>query len=265
HLGVVLVRGLSAGATANYNFGVIDRYYNADIYPMLTSDVYRSIKTVQNIHLSRFTFNFGLQYSVRVGPEAALSFGATYSPRANAKTRQTTYSSSPINSAISDTISYVAEKASLVIPEKYAGGIFFSNKYVGFGVDYSYQDWSGAFDIPQDHKITLRAKHDVRFGVQYTPDRYSIRSAMSRWTYKAGFRYSNSYLMRDNYPTNEYSVTLGADIPLKLRSASMASVGFEYGQRGAKVAGQAFEQYWRIFLGVSLFGDDGWFRKRKFN
>ncbi|MEG0032743.1 MAG: hypothetical protein RR485_00570 [Mucinivorans sp.] len=266
HLGVMVFRGLSLGLTANYNFGVIDRYYNTDIYSLLDDSKYRSVKTVDNFHVSQFNFNIGLQYSMRVGPEAALTLGVTYSPRSNSKARQSIFSASMNEGAFADTLSYSKnEKVPFALPEKFAGGLFFVNKFIGVGVDYSYQDWAGAFDIPADQNTTMGAKHDVRFGVQYTPDRYSIRKALARWTYKIGVRYTNSYVMRNNYNIDEYAVSLGVDIPLKLRSASAASVGFEFGQRGAKVAGQAFEQYWKVFLGVSLFGDDGWFQRRKFN
>lgn len=265
HLGVTVVRGLALGVSAHYNFGVLDRYYNATLYPLITADNYRTVQNVQNVHVSQFNFTAGLQYTARVGAEAALTLGLIYVPRVNFKAEQTTFSATTLNGAFKDTIAFSREPYAMSIPDKYGAGLYYSNRYIGIGVDYSYQDWAGALDIPDGQNVHLTAKHDARFGVQYTPDRLSIRSAMARWTYKLGFRYSNSYLVHNNMKHNEYAISLGADIPLKVRSASMANVGFEFGQRGAKAQGQVLEMYWRVFVGVSLFGDDGWFQKRKFN
>lgn len=266
HFGAQLVRGLSIGATASYNFGVVDRYYNAELYSLLTSATYRSIKTYEKLHVSQFNFTLGLQYTARVGAEASLTLGVTYVPRISYKADHSRLIASVASSSnIVDTVSFVSSKMPMAMPEKYAAGLFFSNRYIGVGIDYSRQNWQNAFQMPEGSSMKLRDRDDVRFGIQYTPDRFSIRSAMSRWTYKLGFRYANSYMMRDNYVLNEYAVSVGADIPLKVRSSSVANVGFEFGQRGAKMQGQVFEQYWRVFVGVSLFGDEGWFQKRKFN
>lgn len=266
HFGMQVVRGLSLGVTASYNFGVIDRYYNAELYSLLTPAVYRSVKTFENLHVSQFNFTAGLQYTVRVGSEAVITLGLTYVPRINFDAEHSRMIASvSSNSSIVDTVSHESSKMPMALPEKYAAGLLFSNRYISVGVDYSRQDWTDAFKMPEGSSVRLRARDDVRFGVQYTPDRISVRSALARWTYKLGFRYANSYMIKDNYLLNEYAISFGADIPLKVRSSSMANVGFEFGQRGARVQGQVLEQYWRVFVGVSLFGDDGWFKKRKFN
>lgn len=262
--GMVVLRGLSLGVSGHYNFGTIDRYYSAAIYPEISASSYRSVESFEKIHVSQMSVSFGAQYAVRVGPEATITVGATFAPRIKVNADKTHLSLSN-SSYVSDTISFSESKFPISLPQKYAVGIFFSNKYIGVGVDYSNQDWSGAFDVPTADKITLRAQEDIKFGIQYTPDKYSIRSPLSRWTYKAGFRYGTSYLMRNNVPLREYALSFGVDIPLSKRNPTAINVGFELGQRGAKMSGQVLEQYWKMFVGVSLFGDDMWFKKRKFN
>lgn len=262
-LGGQIVTGLSIGATLSYNFGTIDRYYNAQIYPLLENINLRSLYNSEKLNISSLSYNFGVQYAVRVGAEASLTFGLTYSPRVKFNGNLTRLSTTS-SSGLIDTVSFATSRYPMKYPEKFAGGVFYMNSKVGVGFDYSNQNWRGAFEMPTDQNMSLRAAQEYKLGVQFTPDRYSIRSQMARWTYKAGLRYGTSYLMRNNYTLRDYSVSFGADIPLKLRSLSVLNAGFEFGQRGAKVPGQVLEQYWRVFVGVSLFSD-GWFRRYKFD
>ena len=269
HFGVLVVRGLSLGVAGHYNFGVLDRKFDTEIYSLLNTTNFRSISSASHLTVSQFSATFGAQYNLRVGAEAALVFGATYAPRISATAERTALSYS-YNSTdyLTDTIMTVRDKVGLTTPEKFAVGVYYVNRYVGVALDYSRQDWSGAFDMPSDENMSLGVKNDVRFGVHYTPDRYSIRSALSRWTYKVGFRYSNPYLRRYGSVTDEYAASVGVDIPMKVRSYSTVAVGLEYGYRAPRspdVPGRVVEQSLRVFVGFSLFGDDMWFQKRKFN
>lgn len=262
-IGGQIFTGLSIGATLSYNFGTIDRYYSTQLYPILENVNYRSLSSSEKLNISSLSYNFGIQYAVRVGAEASLTLGATYSPRVRFNGNVTQLSTTS-SSGLTDTVSFSTSRSLIKYPEKFAVGVFYMNSKIGVGLDYSNQNWKGAFEMPTEQKMSLRAAEELKVGIQYTPDRYSIRSQMSRWTYKAGFRYGTSYLMRNNYTLRDYSVSFGADIPLKLRSLSTLNAGFEFGQRGAKIGGQVLERYWRVFVGVSLFSD-GWFRRYKFD
>lgn len=261
-VGAKLFAGLSLGATMHYQFGTIDRTWTADIYSLLDNTDYRTLTSIERMFISKIRFSFGAQYQVRVGLEDNLTFGATYAPESNGSFENTTLALTT-STTIIDTVSMGTANFNAVMPAKYAAGVYFNNAKLGVGLDYTYQDWSGAFETPDN--ITLAATNDYRFGARYTPDRNSVRSWFARMTYKAGFRYATSYIVKDGHQTNNWNVSLGFDMPLQSRNFSAFNFGVEYGERGAYQA-VLNEKYFRVFFGVSLFGgDDMWFVKRKFD
>lgn len=262
HFGMKVVAGLSLGASLNYNFGSIDRFYNTEIFTFFEQGDYRAIKSVEHMNVSKLSYSLGLQYKFRVGATHSITVGATVTPKIRTESNKIELSTS-VAETQTDTIFYNASRFSMNVPTKFGGGIYYSDAHLGIGFDYNYQDWSGAFAVPE--RILLGVQQDFRFGAQYTPDRFNIRSALARWTYKVGARYGQSYLMYDNVKLNDWAVTFGADIPLKVRNFSKVSVGFEVGQRGTLNQGQALDTYFKVCVGITLFGDDMWFVKRKFN
>lgn len=264
-LGVVVVKGFSLGANLIYYFGNIDRYYNATIIPMLGQEtIYRNVKSSDRSHVSHIGYSLGAQYSVRVGRANALTLGVTYQPNTNLKAERTD-EQMLVYEGMVDTVSYSKSKYAMSIPAKLAFGLSYSSKKLTIGVDYSQQNWKGSFELPSDQGITLRTQQDYRIGLSFVPDRVSVTSALKRWTYKLGAHYTTSYLMKDNTKLNDMGVSLGADIPLTRKSPSKISIGFEYGQRGTLKIGQVKEQYFKVYAGLTLFGEDYWFFKQKFN
>lgn len=261
-LGVRVFKGFSLGATMNYMFGSIDRHWTAELYSLIDNTIYRRVNNIESLTSNQLTFTVGFQYEFRVGDDDILTIGATYAPKTETdfKQRLLTYTGSE---NLYDTVAKSNNDYPMVFPEKISGGIYFKNTRFGIGFDYSYQDWSGAFAVPKD--ISLGVANDYRFGAQYTPDRYSIRSFFSRITYRIGARYATSYLRHNDLQYSDWAITCGFDIPLKMRNFSSFNLGIEYGQRGTK-ANIIKEEYFKVFIGVSLFGgDDMWFKKRKFN
>ena len=54
-------------------------------------------------------------------------------------------------------------------------------------------------------------------------------------------------------------------IPLGARGVNAIDVGFEYGMRGVVAPGLIRENFFRVSIGLSLFGDDYWFMKYKYD
>lgn len=265
HLGIKVIAGLSLGATLNYDFGSIDRHWEASISSVLEPIKYRSLINVEYLRVEQLRFSVGGQYQFRIGDDDMLTLGVVYMPKSETKLSRTALSTTR-STSIEDTISFERGLFPISMPEKISAGIYYSNAKFGVGFDYHRQNWAGSFTTPQG--ITLTTVDDFRIGAQYTPDRASLRSFLSRLTYKLGGRYATSYLMRDGVPMNEWAITAGVDIPLKKRNYSAVNIGFEYGQRGAinHSITAVRENYFKIFVGLSLFaGDDMWFIKRKFN
>ncbi|CDN31606.1 putative outer membrane protein [Mucinivorans hirudinis] len=262
--GITVVKGFSLGVSYQYNFGSIERKYTATIVPMLgQSVVYRPIVSKTNSYISHSSFNFGAQYYVRVGRKSTLVIGAIYQPKTNMSNRQQdiTYA----DGVIPDTIRESNQSPRMILPSKLGAGVSYVNDKLVITAEYSEQNFKNAFEVDSRQRMTLDTQRDYRFGMSYTPNRLSVSSAMQRWSYRAGFHYRTSYMSFNSQPLNDYGVTLGASLPMKRGSMSNLNFGFDLGTRGSTRGGLVKENYFKIFVGLSLFGDDLWFIKTKFN
>ena len=61
----------------------------------------------------------------------------------------------------------------------------------------------------------------------------------------------------------EVALTLGVGIPIKLFGTSSIDVGVELGRRGTLSNGLIRDNYFKISLGMSMFGEDYWFSRYK--
>lgn len=264
-LGVNLGKGFSVGASMNYWFGSITREYNVTVNNHVTANSYRGISSAENYNVSRMIYNLAAQYTFTVGKGNAFTVGAVYQFHANNTTvRYRQHSIATSNSAV-DTISLIKERQNLKIPQKFSAGFFYQNPRLTVGMDYSRQDWKGSYEIPAEQQITLGVQQDFRLGFSYTPNRYDIRNQFKRWTYKFGARYTTNYLRMYGRELNDLAFTFGVDFPMKRNSNSKLGMGIELGQRGTTKHGLVREQYFKYFLSLSLFGDDYWFVRQRYN
>lgn len=265
-LGVMVFKGFSLGANYIYYFGTIDRYNTAMIVPLIEQNViYNTVGTTSTQYVAQSLFNLGAQYSVRVGKKSEINIGATYQPRIKTKvdTKDLMTSTSTL---ITDTISFSRYDFRMAVPEKFAFGISFDQRdklFIAF--DYSYQNWANSFEVPLEAGISLSAQQSYKVGASYTPDKYSIKSAMNRWSYKVGAHYTTSYLVKNGEKLDDFGISLGVDIPLKRYSLSKITAALDFGARGSTKPGQVKESYFKVYVGVSLFGDDRWFVRSKFH
>lgn len=263
-LGVKITRGLSLGVNMHYYFGSMNRYYNAVIYPMLGGSNYRSVSSTDVSYVSAITGEIGAQYQFRVGKESSLTIGATYQTAARTQVEANRLQTIQSNLSL-DTVSFFQGKESLIIPEKFSVGVHYQSEKLGFGVDYIQQDWRDSFTVKPGSPESLSVYREVRAGISYTPNRIDIRSFLKRWTYKAGVRYGTSYMNFGGQQINDCAVTVGLDIPLRRGSISKVTVGAEVGSRGTTRNNMVQETYFRVVAGLTLFGDDMWFTRVKFD
>jgi hypothetical protein len=84
---------------------------------------------------------------------------------------------------------------------------------------------------------------------------------------RGGFRYYNSYLTLKNHNINEYGITFGASIPLRIdkraKTFPFLDLGTEIGRRGTTADGLIQQNYVKLFLGITI--RNGWFDKRRYN
>ncbi len=264
-VGAKLLKGLSVGANIAYYHGFISRQSSLAVIPSISTGVFRTITNVDQRAYSYLGADIGLQYSVPLNEEKArfLNFGAVYQPKINSKIDQEV-SVSSIGTIITDSVSYKAGESDYTMPSKITLGFLYASRSLEVGVDYVRQDWTDAFETDPLSNVELQTYEDIRFGMQYTPNRFDIRNAMKRWTYRLGFRYGSSYMALNDKDLTDYSVTFGVGIPLETGSFTLLNVGGEIGKTGLVAPGQVRDLYVKLHLGVTLFGHSEWFTRYKF-
>ena len=267
-IGAQLFPGFSLGADVIGYLGTINRYSGVEI-STVTSDAYSNITINDREEVSDISFGVGFQYNVWTSADRRkiLTVGATYEPKLglhNKSIREV------ISSRTTDSIRYSEMRNTITIPQKFSGGIYYQVLAKGgIGLDYTYQDWNKAFTIPSVDRVTLRRSQSINFGFEYTPNAGDIRNFLNRWTYRAGFKYADMYLVKDGQKINNMAVTLGVGVPLSQFRMGEMSVGLEFGRRGKtgftpNNLPMVRENYFKVSLGFTLF-DDYWFIKQRYD
>lgn len=273
---------LSIGAEISYMWGNIDRTYQAIILNYTGSGEYGEISSRNgasantNERVSRAFGAFGVQYTALEKPKSRLTVGATY--RIGGKLNSTRTDYIPSNNIYGDTVRFSELRSPLRMPQTIGAGVYFHRPKWAVGADYIWQDWGRANNFaanPSKNPNAMGVKYvntsTYKLGVQFTPNRYDVRgrfaSFWNRITYKAGVRYNDFYMQFGGRKIAEKAVTIGMDIPFSAMNVSQISVGLEYGERGTMKQSLILERYFKINVGVMLFGRDYdyWFEKYRYN
>ena len=88
----------------------------------------------------------------------------------------------------------MGNRLGLKLPQQVAVGIYYNTPKIAVGADYVYQDWrSGNSRLVEKSAagfdVAYRNTNTVKLGVEYTPNKADVRSALKRWSYRAGVRY----------------------------------------------------------------------------
>jgi hypothetical protein len=108
---------------------------------------------------------------------------------------------------------------------------------------------------------------DFIAGLEYIPNIYSLTRYLDRVRYRAGFRYSESYLQLKGSQLTEIGITFGAGFPIldriRRNTQSSFNVIVELGKRGTVKNDLIREAYGTLTLQLSLH--DYWFLKPKYD
>lgn len=263
------VKGLSIGAELIYLWGDINRTYQAMILGYTGTGTYNNetnaMAAYTNEKVSRINGAFGLQYTPLSKNRSRLTIGATYRMGQKLNAKVTDYI--PSGNIYGDTVRFVQKVSAAYMPHTIGAGVYFHRPKYAIGVDYIYQNWAdkNAPDVAND--VAYVNTHTFKFGMQYTPDRYNIRNFFNRVTYRVGFRYNDYYMQFGGQKIKEKAVTFGFEVPFKMTTVSNVNLGIELGERGSLRQGMIRERYFKINVGVLLFGRDYdyWFEKYRYN
>lgn len=262
--GIMLHRKLSVGAEMVYYQGRIERSFDINITPIMSTGTQSNIYSYFRNEVSKVYANFGVQYSPIFSEKKMLTVGATYQPGGKLEPRVTRMV--PSGDFYADTVSYNSYLSDFSMPDMIAGGVFYQTEKLSVGADYSYQDWArnNTENNLTSNGVSYRNTSSFRLGGEYTPNRLDVRRFMNRMTYRFGFRYNDYYMSFNGQDVTDKAVTFGVGVPLKLAGLSSINVGLEAGTRGSVKNGMVKENYFKVSIGLSLFGEDDWFVKRRY-
>ncbi|MBE9487869.1 MAG: hypothetical protein IMY73_01680 [Bacteroidetes bacterium] len=261
--GFALTNNLSIGVNYMYMLGTIDRKYVSQINPYISPYDYRSIYDEKSLLVNQSTFELGAQYRFKIEESKSITIGAVYQPSFKTKAPVTHFVESSYGKIV-DTIRYAKYKTSVKCPSKYAIGFLYTTPKIRMGLDYVYRNFDNLMpDYVETDRVTYAGSHDVKFGLEYIPNRFDIRSNLKRWTYRLGAKYSRSYYRYDNKPLDEIAVTLGFGVPLQKNGFTQLNIGAEVGRQGLET-GQISNTYFKVFGGVNFVSIGSWFKRRKF-
>ena len=275
-VGWELFKNFSLGIAAQYYWGDIDRSFVMTPTPITGDGSYSSTVGTDNYSISSIKGQIGVQWNAILNQKRALTLGAAYDfgGDLNPTVTKNIYVGDLYNSSVKGDTTHLA----LVLPRQLSVGAFYQTSKWTMGVDYVYQDWrSGNSRLVEKSAagfdVAYRNTNTVKLGVEYTPNKADVRSALKRWSYRAGVRYGTYNQTFGGVDVNEYAVTLGVGIPLTvlggILGASSVDLGVEVGGRGSFKAineqvSLVKQTYCKFSLGVTLFGDY-WFVRPKYD
>ena len=267
--------GFSFGA----NFSFVWGSYTKSVLNTYSNAYYKSLLRTYSARLSNSKFDFGVQYTKRLGKKDWLTLGVTFSPGLNiggAADMKIISSNSQTNTA--DTIPFsIANAHSL--PTIWGVGLMWNhNVQLKVGIDYTLQKW-GSIGYPtfettgtdattgiNNCQYVLRDgiyqdRHKVNLGVQYCYGERA-RKFLRRVQYRAGVSYATPYYkVNGGDGPKEFSVSAGFGIPIinNYNNRSFLNISGQWVRSSA--TGLIKENMFRINVGFT-FNED-WFKKWK--
>ena len=264
-----------------YYWGSIDRSYKGvskDI--IIGNGEYSSTMGIDTYDVSRIKAQFGVMWNPILQPDKILSFGATYDIGGLLKPDMV--KSVYVDNLLTSTVRQEYDAAlPLRLPKQVAAGVYFQNLKFRVGADYVYQSWGGdnaslienGSNGDNGVQVAYTDTHTVKVGFQYIPRHTDVRNYLRRMAYRVGARYGDYYQTYGGEKIQQLAITAGLGFPVQLFGRSSVDLGFEYGMRGMgnksimvdnQKVGLVNQQYVKLSIGLSLFGEDEWFMMRKY-
>ena len=266
-IGLPLLKYLSLGASANYNFGK----FNYEKFNLIENVNY-GIFSNSSSEISGFTYNFSSNLSIPLKNDFKLNLVYSYYPDGdldsfNIESLYTSNTSSITLESLGDFVdvdlnSRGLENTKLPVPKKsiYSLGLEKKNSWF-IGFQYESKLSSNFENVFLDtQNVSYRDANSVSIGGYIIPDSSSLTSYWKRVKYRFGIKNEKKSIIVNNLPINHFSLNLGLGLPIA--GLSKANLGLEIGKVGDNNS-LIKENYFALRLGLSL--NDVWFIKRKYN
>ena len=266
-IGLPLLKYLSLGASANYNFGK----FNYEKFNLIENVNY-GIFSNSSSEISGFTYNFSSNLYIPLKNDFTLNLVYSFYPEGNLdsyniESLYTSNSSSISLESLGDFVdidlnSRGLENTKLPVPKKsvYSLGLEKKNSWF-LGFQYESKLSSNFENVFLDiQNVSYRDSNSLSIGGYIIPDSSSLISYWKRVKYSIGIKNEKKSIIVNNLPVNHFSLNLGLGLPIA--GISKANLGLEIGKVGDNDS-LVKENYLALRLGLSL--NDVWFIKRKYN
>lgn len=276
-MGWEIFRGFSVGIAAKYYWGNIKHNYTSSIYgDYVGAGDFVGAIGLDDYAFSNFKFQVGLQWNIINNKKRIFTIGAAYDYGGPLRPKLT--KSIYIGDHSSSIVSVENERGQMRLPHSVNAGITYQDSRFVTSFDYQYCNWGGDNAFYEQSAVggmSVRYvdTHTYKFGFEYIPNRFDVRHYLKRISYRIGARYGNYYQQFGGCDIDQYAITAGFGFPVRFMGATSINAGIEFGGRGShksielanatKRVGLIRQNYIKVSLGFSLFGEDYWFVRPK--
>lgn len=269
---------LAIGIAAIYYWGNIKRSYETQVKNITGSGTYSSTLGIDTYDVSRIKMQAGIMWSPIYRDDRILTLAATYDFGGPIKPEMLKHVY--VDNVLTSVVRQELEEAlPLRLPHQVSAGFFYQSMKVRFGADYSYQDW-GAQNTDYAESdgtgivVAYTDTHTVKVGFELIPRYSDVAHYMNRMAYRVGARMGDYYQTFGGCRVRQYAVTAGVGLPIRMFGRSSVNVGFEFGMRrpesesvmvNSQMVGMIKQTYYKMSIGLDLFGEDRWFVRQKFD
>ena len=270
-------KNFSIGIAAKYYWGKISHTYTSEVVNNIVgSGTHLAVMGDNEYAISNFKFQVGLQWNALVTDKRMITLGATYDYGGGLRPKVT--KKLVLNNSYETEVVRENGISQMQLPHSVKAGIMYNDPTFMAAIEYEFQAWGSGnqrFEEKMNNNMTVKYvdTHTAKVGFSYTPNRFDVRNYFNRVSYRVGFRYSNYYQVYNENGISQYAVTAGFGFPIKFMGTSSIDVSLEYGLRGSLNAlmcaspkiGMIRQDYFKVGLGFSLFGEDYWFVRPKYD
>ena len=255
-----LHKSISLGANLNYLFGSL----NTSRKVVLEDDSYLHARHIDQTMVSGFYYDLGFMYKTKFS-DWTLSTSVTLDNGGDVSAKRTVLSetfrfNNFLDEVVEDTVDYIQEDGSLILPSGLAAGFSISNDQWLIAADYTTKNWSEFNNFGASDNLDNSSRY--AFGLEFTPNRKAINKYFKMVRYRLGAYTSNTYLNLRGQHLQEKVVSFGFGLPMK-RSGALLNLSAELGQRGTTQENLIQDSFARFKVGLVL--SDIWFIQRKYD
>lgn len=265
----------SLGFNANYLFGSLMDVRSVNFL----DDNYFDTREENETRVQGLTFDYGARYQYDFSNKyIGLGLSFTNSMDLNSNLSQFRYTVKD-GLALDSLTGTVNRESDYTMPSEFRAGVSFGKRHPqiynpAWAINLDYEAYQGSeFEDAQGAR-PYRDAYRVQFGALMIP-RFSFESLerstgyMANVEYRLGAYFEETPLVVNGVGIRDYGITFGVGLPVSPRNlapgevkVSSVNLGFIYGRRGSLDQGLIQEEYYSIYLGISL--SDKWFIDYKY-